>query len=85
MRSTTPSIGRAYGAGHRAGLYGLGAGLCRLGAALCKTRGMAPRSADDGTAAMKAFNDLVAADDRVEAMIIPIGDGLAVARIHPAP
>ncbi|MCU4185421.1 O-methyltransferase [Acidiferrimicrobium sp. IK] len=44
-----------------------------------------PDATDSGTAAMKSFNDLVAADDRVEAMIMPIGDGLTVARTHPAP
>jgi predicted O-methyltransferase YrrM len=29
---------------------------------------------------MRSFNDLVAADGRVDAMILAIGDGLTVAR-----
>ncbi len=35
---------------------------------------------DDNTAAIKAFNDLVAADDRVEAVMLPIADGLTLCR-----
>lgn len=37
-------------------------------------------SADDDTVAIRAFNDLVAADDRVESYILPVGDGLTLIR-----
>jgi predicted O-methyltransferase YrrM len=35
---------------------------------------------DDNTEAIKAFNDMVAADDRVEAVMLPISDGLTLCR-----
>jgi caffeoyl-CoA O-methyltransferase len=35
---------------------------------------------DDNTVAIKAFNDMVAADDRVEAVMLPIADGLTICR-----
>ena len=35
---------------------------------------------DDDTLAIKAFNDKVAADDRVESYMLPIGDGLTLIR-----
>ena len=35
---------------------------------------------DDNTVAIRAFNDMVKADDRVEAVILPIADGLTVCR-----
>ena len=35
---------------------------------------------DDNTVAIRAFNDLVAADDRVESYILPVGDGLTLIR-----
>ena len=35
---------------------------------------------DDDTVAIKAFNDKVAADDRVESYLLPIGDGLTFIR-----
>jgi caffeoyl-CoA O-methyltransferase len=35
---------------------------------------------DDNTKAIKAFNDMVAADDRVEAVMLPISDGLTLCR-----
>jgi caffeoyl-CoA O-methyltransferase len=35
---------------------------------------------DENTVAIKAFNDLVAADDRVEAVMLPIADGLTLCR-----
>jgi caffeoyl-CoA O-methyltransferase len=44
-----------------------------------------PADVDEATTAMRRFNDLVAADPRVEAMILPVGDGLTMARTHPAP
>jgi caffeoyl-CoA O-methyltransferase len=39
-----------------------------------------PDADDDNTKAIKAFNDMVAADDRVEKVIIPIADGLTLCR-----
>ena len=36
---------------------------------------------DDNTIAIKAFNDKVAADDRVEAVMLPIADGFTLARV----
>ena len=35
---------------------------------------------DDDTAAIQAFNDKVAADDRVESYLLPVGDGLTLIR-----
>ena len=35
---------------------------------------------DDDTIAIRSFNDLVAADDRVDSYILPIGDGLTLIR-----
>ena len=35
---------------------------------------------DDNTKAIKAFNDFVAADDRVDVVMLPIADGLTLAR-----
>lgn len=35
---------------------------------------------DDNTAALRAFNDKVAADDRVEVVVLPAFDGLTIAR-----
>jgi len=35
---------------------------------------------DDDTNAIRAFNDMVAADDRVESVILTVGDGLTLAR-----
>jgi caffeoyl-CoA O-methyltransferase len=35
---------------------------------------------DDNTKAIRAFNDQVAADDRVESAILPLGDGVSVLR-----
>ena len=36
--------------------------------------------ADDNTAAIQRFNDQVAADDRVEMVMLPVADGLTIAR-----
>ena len=35
---------------------------------------------DDDTVAIRAFNDLVAADDRVDSYILPVGDGVTLIR-----
>ncbi len=39
-----------------------------------------PAVADDNTVAIRAFNDMVAADDRVESVMIPLGDGITFLR-----
>ena len=39
-----------------------------------------PEADDDNTKAIKAFNDMVAADGRVEAVMLPISDGLTMIR-----
>ena len=36
---------------------------------------------DDNTRAIRDFNDWLAADDRVETVMIPLGDGLTLARV----
>ncbi|KAB2347737.1 O-methyltransferase [Actinomadura rudentiformis] len=41
-----------------------------------------PGRQDDAVRAIRMFNDHVAADDRVEQVILPIGDGLTLARRH---
>jgi caffeoyl-CoA O-methyltransferase len=38
-----------------------------------------PEVSDDDTSAIRAFNDHVAADDRVDTVMLPIGDGLTLA------
>ena len=35
---------------------------------------------DDNTKAIKAFNDFVASDDRVDVVMLPLADGLTLAR-----
>jgi len=35
---------------------------------------------DDDTSAIRTFNDRIAADDRVDTVMLPIGDGLTIAR-----
>jgi caffeoyl-CoA O-methyltransferase len=37
---------------------------------------------DEDTVAIRAFNDRVAQDDRVDAVMLPIGDGLTMIRKH---
>jgi caffeoyl-CoA O-methyltransferase len=37
---------------------------------------------DTDTVAIRAFNDMVAADERVESYLLPIGDGLTLIRKH---
>jgi len=39
-----------------------------------------PENQQESTVAIRAFNDLVVADERVEASMIPVGDGLLLAR-----
>jgi caffeoyl-CoA O-methyltransferase len=38
-------------------------------------------ASDDNTVAIRAFNDKVAADDRVETVMLPISDGLTLCRV----
>lgn len=38
---------------------------------------------DDDTRAIREFNDRVAADPRVDAVMLPIADGLTIARVRP--
>lgn len=40
-----------------------------------------PRDSDRQTAGIEAFNDLVAADERVEQVLLPLRDGLTIIRI----
>jgi predicted O-methyltransferase YrrM len=39
-----------------------------------------PKVTDDNTKAIRAFNDAIAADDRVESTILTVGDGLTLIR-----
>ena len=39
-----------------------------------------PSNTEENTVAIRAVNDRVAADDRVEAVVLPIADGLTIAR-----
>ena len=39
-----------------------------------------PNATDDDTVAIRAFNDHVVADERVDVVMLPIGDGLTLAR-----
>jgi caffeoyl-CoA O-methyltransferase len=39
-----------------------------------------PKATDDNTKAIRAFNDAVAADERVESTILTVGDGLTLIR-----
>jgi predicted O-methyltransferase YrrM len=38
------------------------------------------KASDDNTKAIRAFNDAVAADERVESTILTVGDGLTLIR-----
>ena len=37
---------------------------------------------DENRVAIRAFNDMVAADDRVDTVMLPLGDGLTLIRKH---
>jgi caffeoyl-CoA O-methyltransferase len=41
-----------------------------------------PAADDPTTVAIRAFNDMVAADERVESYLLPVGDGLTLIRKH---
>jgi len=40
-----------------------------------------PNANDNNSVAIKAFNDKIAADSRVEVVMLPISDGLTMARV----
>ncbi|MGI8758641.1 MAG: O-methyltransferase, partial [Acidimicrobiales bacterium] len=42
-----------------------------------------PASGDDRTDVIRAFNDRVAADERVDCVMLPIADGLTLVRKRP--
>jgi caffeoyl-CoA O-methyltransferase len=41
-----------------------------------------PSVTDDDTLAIRSFNDKVAADERVESVILTVADGLTLARVR---
>ena len=55
-------------------------GLIAVDNTLWSGRVLDPSDHSSDTKAIKSFNDMVAADDRVEALILPIGDGLTLIR-----
>jgi predicted O-methyltransferase YrrM len=55
-------------------------GLVLVDNVLWDGRVVQPEAGDDNTVAIRAFNDMVAADDRVEAVMLPIADGLTLCR-----
>jgi caffeoyl-CoA O-methyltransferase len=55
-------------------------GLVLVDNVLWDGRVVQPDADDDNTRAIRAFNDMVAADDRVEAVMLPIADGLTLCR-----
>lgn len=57
-------------------------GLILLDNTLQGGRVIDPAVEDDNTGAIRAINDRIAADDRVESVILPLADGLTLARIR---
>ena len=55
-------------------------GVVMIDNVLWDGRVVQPGADDDNTRAIRAFNDLVAADARVEAVMLPIADGLTLCR-----
>ena len=55
-------------------------GLVLLDNVLWSGEIVTPDEADENRTALRAINDHVAADDRVEAIMLPIADGLTIAR-----
>jgi caffeoyl-CoA O-methyltransferase len=55
-------------------------GLVLVDNVLWDGRVVQPDADDDNTRAIRAFNDMVAADDRVEAVMLPVADGLTLCR-----
>jgi caffeoyl-CoA O-methyltransferase len=60
-------------------------GLLLLDNVLWGGRVVDPGDTGEDTAAIRSVNDHVAADDRVEAVMLPIADGLTIARKREAP
>ena len=55
-------------------------GVVLLDNTLWSGRVVDPTNDDENTVAIRAINDHVAADDRVEAVVLPIDDGVTIAR-----
>jgi caffeoyl-CoA O-methyltransferase len=55
-------------------------GIIAVDNVLWSGRVVDPDADDEGTASIRRFNDHAAADDRVDLVILPVGDGLTVAR-----
>jgi caffeoyl-CoA O-methyltransferase len=55
-------------------------GLILVDNTLWSGRVLAPDARDENATAIAAFNDAMAADDRVDAVMLPIGDGLTLLR-----
>jgi caffeoyl-CoA O-methyltransferase len=55
-------------------------GLILVDNTLWSGRVLAPEAGDENATAIAAFNDAMAADARVDAVILPIGDGLTLLR-----
>ncbi len=55
-------------------------GLLLVDNTLWSGRVIDEEAADDNTTTIKAFNDMVAADDRVESYLLPVGDGVTLIR-----
>ena len=55
-------------------------GLLLVDNVLCSGRITDPEATDANTTALRDFNDLVASDDRVEAVVLTAFDGLTIAR-----
>jgi caffeoyl-CoA O-methyltransferase len=55
-------------------------GLLLVDNVLWSGRVVDPDATDENTVAIRAFNDLVAADPRVEVVMLPVSDGLTLAR-----
>jgi len=55
-------------------------GLVMVDNVLWSGRVVDPSATDDDTEAIRTFNDLVAADERVDAVMLPVSDGLTLAR-----
>jgi caffeoyl-CoA O-methyltransferase len=43
---------------------------------------VAPQADDENAAAIRALNDKIAADERVDMTLLPIADGLTMARVR---
>ena len=55
-------------------------GLLAIDNVLWSGKVVDPKDQSESTSAIRALNDHVAADDRVDAVILPIADGLTLAR-----